>query len=262
MDQDAITAYITTTFAHVNVATNEGDLFYMYDPDPMFPFATFITRDNDFDSHSKLDRPGVFRLNIGVSKATFQGLLRGHRDRGDHDYTAQDALMPHPVYGRQYWVSVLNPTDATFDDLRPMLAEAYRLVVDRNARKGIDRDMIERSGPPVHDRRARGVRRGPASSCCSPRPARCRRDTALSLEDGYRIGRLPWIAVGVDLVVIGATVAVIAGTLSAWIGGGWIRRTVTAGALVVAAFWWVRRAAAHRPVARIARPARRLGRTP
>ena len=136
MDQDAITAYVTSTFAHVNVATNEGDLFYMYDPDPMFPFATLITRDNDFDSHSELDRPGVFRLNIGVSKATFQELFAATETDG-YDYTAQDALMPHPVYGRQYWVSVLNPTDATFDDLRPMLAEAYRLVVDRNARKGI-----------------------------------------------------------------------------------------------------------------------------
>ncbi len=136
MDQDAITAYVTDTFEHVNVATNDGDLFYLYEPDPMFPFATLITKDNDFDSHSKLDRPGVFRLNIGVSKATFQGLFAAAGTDG-YDFTARDVLMPHPVYGRQYWVSVLNPTDATFDGLRPMLAEAYRLVVDRNARKGI-----------------------------------------------------------------------------------------------------------------------------
>jgi hypothetical protein len=135
MDPDTITTYITATFEHVHVATNEGDLFYMFDPDPMFPFATLITKDNDFDSHSKLDRPGVFRLNIGVSKGSFQGLF-GSSDP-DYDYTEQDALMPHPVYGRQYWVSVLNPSDATFERLRPMLDEAYRLVVDRNARKGV-----------------------------------------------------------------------------------------------------------------------------
>jgi hypothetical protein len=135
MEPHEITTYITTTFARVNVATNEGDLFYMYDPDPMFPFATLITKDNEFDSHSKLDRPGVFRLNIGVGKATFQRLF-GAAGSGDHDFTAQDALMPHPVYGRQYWVSVLNPTEATFRGLEPMLAEAYQLVVDRNARKG------------------------------------------------------------------------------------------------------------------------------
>jgi Family of unknown function (DUF6194) len=135
MDQDTITTYITTTFDHVNVATNEGDLFYMFDPDPMFPFATLITKDNDFDSYSKLDRPGVFRLNIGVAKATFQGLFGS--SEGEYDYTVQDVVMPHPVYGRQYWISVLNPSDTTFDELRPMLDEAYRLVVDRNARKGV-----------------------------------------------------------------------------------------------------------------------------
>ena len=135
MEPNDITTYITTTFAHVNVATNDGDLFYMYDPDPMFPFATLITKDNEFDSHSKLDRPGVFRLNIGVGKATFQRLF-GTAATGDQDFTAQDVVMPHPVYGRQYWVSVLNPTDATFEALEPMLAEAYQLVVDRNTRKG------------------------------------------------------------------------------------------------------------------------------
>ena len=114
MDQDAITAYVIDTFEHVNVATNEGDLFYMYDPDPMFPCATLITKDNEFDSHSKLDRPGVFRLNIGVAKSTFRGLFVA-ADPDGYDYTAQDTLMPHPVYGRQSWVSVLNPSEATFD---------------------------------------------------------------------------------------------------------------------------------------------------
>ena len=103
MDQAGITTYITDTFEHVNVATNDGDLFFMFDPDPMFPFATLITKDNDFDSHSKLGRPGVFRLNIGVAKATFQSLF-GSSD-AEYDYTAKDVVMPHPVYGRQSWVS-------------------------------------------------------------------------------------------------------------------------------------------------------------
>ena len=64
-------------------------------------------------------------------------------------------------------------------------------------------------------------------------------DPSMSLEDGYWIGRLPWTAVGVDLVVIGATVTVVAGTVSAWIAGGWIRRSVTALAAGVAGFWWL-----------------------
>ena len=63
-------------------------------------------------------------------------------------------------------------------------------------------------------------------------------DPGLSLVDGYWIGRLPWTAVGVDLTIIGATIAVVFGTLTAWLAGGLIRRVVTALALAVAAFWW------------------------
>ena len=40
-------------------------------------------------------------------------------------------LIPHPVYGRNHWVSVLNPSDATFAELNPLLDEAYRIAVRR-----------------------------------------------------------------------------------------------------------------------------------
>ena len=52
-----------------------GDTFFIYDPERnlegsrRFPFATIVTKDYaEFDNASDLDRPGVFRLNIGVSK--------------------------------------------------------------------------------------------------------------------------------------------------------------------------------------------------
>lgn len=38
------------------------------------PFATLITNDA-YDQHSDLNRQGVYRLNIGVSRATFQQLF-------------------------------------------------------------------------------------------------------------------------------------------------------------------------------------------
>jgi hypothetical protein len=60
----------------------------------------------------------------------------------------------------------------------------------------------------------------------------------LSLVDGYWIGRLPWTSVGVDLAVIGATIAVVFGTVTAWLAEGLIRRVVSGLALAVAAFWW------------------------
>jgi hypothetical protein len=112
-----------------------GDTFFIYDPNHelegarRFPFATIVTQDyGDFDNASNLNRPGVFRLNIGVSKKTYEALFP--KDAA-HDFTALDRLMAHPVYGPSHWVCVLNPSEATFESLRPLLAEAYEIAVRR-----------------------------------------------------------------------------------------------------------------------------------
>ena len=152
MDQDAIRGYIASTFTGVDTVVGSeeggapevawGDTFFIYDPDRnledarRFPFATIVTSDyGDFDNASNLDRPGVFRLNVGVSKETYGSLFD---DGAEHDFTALDRLMPHPVYGRYHWVCVLNPSDATFETLMPLLAEAYGRAVERLSRSGQD----------------------------------------------------------------------------------------------------------------------------
>jgi Family of unknown function (DUF6194) len=148
VDEAAITQYIATTFAGVDVvvASEEagapevawGDTFFIYDPERtlegsrQFPFATIVTQDyGDFDNASNLNRPGVFRLNVGVSKETYQSLFGADRH---YDFAALNQLMPHPVYGRNHWVCVLNPGESTFDAVRPLLAEAHDIAVKRYAR--------------------------------------------------------------------------------------------------------------------------------
>ena len=42
--------------------------------------------------------------------------------------------MPHPVYGKMYWVCVLNPGEETFRKVEALLAEAYEMVVRKRAR--------------------------------------------------------------------------------------------------------------------------------
>ncbi|HET7421565.1 MAG TPA: DUF6194 family protein [Candidatus Dormibacteraeota bacterium] len=146
MDESAIRAFVAATYpgVDVQVASAEngapevawGDTFFIHDPERnlegsrRFPFATIVTKDyGDFDGRSNLNRPGVFRLNIGVSKETYQRLFP---NSGAHDFTALDVVMPHPVYGVNHWVSVLNPSDQTFNELRPLLDEAYEIAVRRN----------------------------------------------------------------------------------------------------------------------------------
>src|SRR5262245_49761961 len=115
MDQDAIVRYVSATFAGVDVVTGTdgiaaGDTFFIYDPErnledrQRFPFATIVTKDyGDFDRASNLDRPGVFRLNIGVGRETFRSLFGqpGAAADAGHDFAALDRLMPHPVYAAQ-----------------------------------------------------------------------------------------------------------------------------------------------------------------
>ena len=76
----------------------------------------------------------MFRLNIGVGKETFSSLFGPLPWSAGRDFTVLDQIMPHPVYAPQAWVCVLNPRDATFQAVRPLLAEAYDLAVRRYAR--------------------------------------------------------------------------------------------------------------------------------
>jgi len=136
VDEASIAQYITDTFADVETDNAMGYTFFFYDSDHKLPFVTMASADNDYDRVSNLDRPGVFRLNIGVSKPTFQALFgAGHVDVSAYDFTVLDTIMPHPDYAPQSWICVLSPGAETFERLRPMLAEAYDLAVQRQAKR-------------------------------------------------------------------------------------------------------------------------------
>jgi hypothetical protein len=153
MNESEISQYITETFEGVDVATDSDNSFFFYNPpsnippDHRFPFVTLMTNDVN-DQFSDLDRPSVFRLNIGISKQTFRSLFGepslpsnkdGTRIEGENtsgfDFTSLDQVMPHPVYGRMYWVCILNPSDKTLEtNVRPRLTEAYEMAVTKYKR--------------------------------------------------------------------------------------------------------------------------------
>jgi len=146
MNADEMKRYIAATFAGLNLVDNAGDTFVTYDPDGdlpsdrWLPWATIVTGDH-YDTVSDLSRPGAYRLNIGVTKATYVSLFgAAPTQRDEHgvlltgvDYAATDTLMPHPFYASQYWVSVVNPTGATLDTVRKLLAEAYEFAARKHA---------------------------------------------------------------------------------------------------------------------------------
>jgi Family of unknown function (DUF6194) len=154
VNETEISRLITETLDGVDVVTDSGNSFFFYNPDSnippdhRFPFVTLVTSDL-YDQFSNLNRPSVFRLNIGISKQTFRSLfgefslptgrdsaeISGENTRG-YGFTALDQVMPHPVYGRMYWVCVLNPSDETFEtNVRQLLAEAYDMAVSKYKRR-------------------------------------------------------------------------------------------------------------------------------
>lgn len=139
MTIEEMTAYILSSFKNVNVTEANGDLFFMYDQEKMMPFATIVTSDNDFDSVSQLNREGFFRLNIGIDKASFSTTFDGialkkgigaYVDSGI-DFTAENVVMPHPIYGAMYWLCIVNPGKDKLPVLKKHLDIAYGLAVKR-----------------------------------------------------------------------------------------------------------------------------------
>ena len=138
MDETSVVNYITETFPGVETTTNFGYTFFFYRSDHILPFATLISSDQDYDRISNLDRPGVFRLNIGVSRETFQSLFGTAKvDVSSYDFTALDVIMPHPEYAQQSFICVLSPSEAMFERVRALLAEAYDIAVRRFTRRNI-----------------------------------------------------------------------------------------------------------------------------
>ena len=138
---------VTATKANDAPEVAWGDSFFFYDPDGdtpsdrRMPFATIVTKDYDgFDTASHLNRPDVFRLNIGVGRTAFEALIGypppAHADQSARsDYTALDELIPHPAYASQGWVAILNPADTTSALARSLLTDAYTLATQRHGRR-------------------------------------------------------------------------------------------------------------------------------
>lgn len=120
-----------------------GDSFITHDPDGTAdqsrwqPFATVVTSDYPgFDTASRLDRSGVFRVNVSAGRELFAEVLgyppaEAEPHRADVDHAAADVWLPHPVYAAQGWVCVLCPGPATAERLRALLMQAHARAATR-----------------------------------------------------------------------------------------------------------------------------------
>jgi len=126
MTETELLQYFTATFPDVQIQSVHGNHFCFIGDERKMPFATIVCSD-EYDQFSDLDRPGVYRLNLGVGQATFESLLAG--SPAEPDFTVLDQWLPHPVYGSMRWISVLNPGEKTWGEAQAAIAESHARAI-------------------------------------------------------------------------------------------------------------------------------------
>ncbi len=149
MNPKEIIQYSITNLPDTVLVESWGEIGIFYNPQQKLKrgiyVATIKQKDGDNDKASNLNREGVFRLNIGLSKKTFKELFGDIPKRPqaggvvdmNFDFTVLDEIIPHPVYAWMGWVSVLNPSEETFKKCKPLVLEAYKLAHEKFKKKKV-----------------------------------------------------------------------------------------------------------------------------
>jgi hypothetical protein len=107
------------------------DQFFFVGSGRRHPFATIVGHDlPGFDERSRLDRAGVYRLNLDLGRREFRRVFGYGPEElkaraGDIDVAALDEFVPHPLYGVQSWASVVNPGPRSADEVARLLDHAH-----------------------------------------------------------------------------------------------------------------------------------------
>lgn len=124
-----------------------GEKGIFYNPDNKLKRGVYILtvkeKDGGNDNASNLDRENIYRVNLGVRKETFIkmfGYVPKRPSKGgvvdmDFDFTMVDQMIPHPVYAWMGWICSLNPSEETFEKLKPLIREAYEYAKEKYGKR-------------------------------------------------------------------------------------------------------------------------------
>jgi hypothetical protein len=133
MNQTEVEAFVAG-MENVQREENFGYVFFFVGDDHRLSFVTIANSDNEWDNVSHLNRQGVFRVNIGISKETFQKLIVKSNDE-PMDYSVLNTFLPHPEYAPQNFVCILNPSGDNVETTKKLIAEAHSIAAKRLQRK-------------------------------------------------------------------------------------------------------------------------------
>jgi hypothetical protein len=133
MNQAEVEAFVSN-LENVQQTENFGYTFFFIGDDQMVPFVTIAHTDNEYETVSNLNREGVFRINIGVSRKTFNDLV-GEATYEPVDYSVLNTILPHPDYAKQNFICILNPAGENVEKTKQLIVEAHDLALARFQRK-------------------------------------------------------------------------------------------------------------------------------
>ena len=146
----SISNHILSNFDGLSLLDSWGEKSFFYNPNNLLPrgiyFCTIKEKDGANDKASDLNRDGIFRVNFGISKQTFLNRFhllpkrpsKGNIIDGSYDFKALDVLTPHPIYGWMAWVSILNPSHDSWNNLQMLLAESYKICIEKYNKRSIN----------------------------------------------------------------------------------------------------------------------------
>jgi hypothetical protein len=124
-----------------------GEKGIFYNPQNVLKRGVYVLtikeKDGTNDKGSNLNRENIFRVNLGLRKQTFKemfGFTPKRPNAGcivdmNYDFTILNTIIPHPVYAWMGWISVLNPSEETFEKVKPLIQEAYEFSKEKFSKK-------------------------------------------------------------------------------------------------------------------------------
>ena len=127
---DEMLQLLRDTFPDAVVVEIDSAAFFSLDEKHWPNFATVVwTDEHDEGAPSNLAREGVYRVNVGVDRPTFERLVGSVTES---DFAAFDRFVPHPVYAKQRWIAILNPShESVRDALLPLIAAGHDRLASR-----------------------------------------------------------------------------------------------------------------------------------
>jgi putative ABC transport system ATP-binding protein len=141
MTIELIMDYILKNFTRSVLGEIRGERGLFYNEKNLLPqgtsFLLIKEKDTKTDKYSNLNREGVFRLSLNISKESFTSLFgkvpeKDENLKEEYDFSVLNHLFPHPVYGSSMRICILNPSKKMFDKkLLPLIQESYEIARKR-----------------------------------------------------------------------------------------------------------------------------------